>query len=548
MLTLTPKISTTPNTPPDYNVSMAETFSWIPIENNANRPLYARAGYITNLSDINVSLSAGNLSIGSVAIKDGNSNREADVESIGNGLNALRVLTQALNSQSDSITIGDKQGNTATVNSATSSLNVNVTSPVIATIDPSTDVTVNLANSSNFDSFSRLRTSSPYTLFDSSHRYSDNGLWSTSSSNGGTTNFNPSQGLIDLTVTGIGSKVTRETIRTFAYQPGKSLLVMNTFVMAPSASGLVQRVGYYNSTGGPNNRNGIYFQLEGGQLAFVKESTSVSPSTQVIPRSNWSEDKLDGTGPSGYTLDITKSHILWMDFEWLGAGTVRCGFVIEGKFIVCHKLHHANVVPSTYIGTACLPITYEITNVSAPAGTYTLKQICSTVLSEGGYELRGQPYEASTPIGTARDLTIANQHYPVVSLRLKNYPTVNRKDAIAILSHVSVLGITNNSNYQWKIVSKGTTTGGSWISDPNSSVEYNITGTNITGGTVLTSGFTVGSNQGSTPVDISKDDLFKYQLERNSFNNTVYEITLCVASDNAGSDVYASINWEEITR
>ena len=52
MLTLTPTVSTTPGNPVTYNVGMTETFSWIPIANNANRPIYARAAYIANLSDM----------------------------------------------------------------------------------------------------------------------------------------------------------------------------------------------------------------------------------------------------------------------------------------------------------------------------------------------------------------------------------------------------------------------------------------------------------------------------------------------------------------
>jgi len=63
MVTLTPQLCATPGNPLTYNPSMADTFSWVPIDNNANRPLFARAAYLTNASDINVSLSAGNLNV-----------------------------------------------------------------------------------------------------------------------------------------------------------------------------------------------------------------------------------------------------------------------------------------------------------------------------------------------------------------------------------------------------------------------------------------------------------------------------------------------------
>lgn len=540
MATLTPILCATPGNPLTYNPSVAETFSWVPIENDIQRPLFARAGYITNLSDISVSLSAGNLNVGAVEIKDGNSTRVADVEEIGNGFNALRVLTQALDSSADSVAIGDSTGNTVTIEPATSALNVNITNsaPIQASI--TSDVSVNFAQSPNFDSFGRLRTSAPHTLFDSSHRYSDNGLWATQAVNGAAT-FNSSQGLVDLQITGgSGSLAVRETTKVFSYQPGKSLLVMNSFVFSPAATSLIQRVGYFNDT------NGFFLQMNGSSLEFVRRSSSLV-TTEIKAQGTWSEDNLDGTGPSGINLDISKVQILWMDFEWLGAGTVRMGFVIDGKFIICHKFHHANVVASTYINTACLPLRYEIRNSGAPTATYTLKQICSTVLSEGGYELRGEQRSVNIPLGSPRDLAVVGTYYPLITLRLKS----SREDAVVILSNLSFLGTTNNANYHWEIIGRGVTAGGSgtWVSaGADSSVEYKLDATSITGGKVLASGYTTGSNQGSIPVNISKENLFQFQLERDGLNNNYYELTLAVATDNSGADAYAAFDWEEITR
>ena len=92
------------------------------------------------------------------------------------------------------------------------------------------------------DAFGRLRVSNPLTLFDSSHRYKDNGLWNTSTTSGGAAVFSPNEGLVNLNVTGTaGSEVLRETAKVFSYQPGKSLLVFNTFVMAPAQTDLRQR-------------------------------------------------------------------------------------------------------------------------------------------------------------------------------------------------------------------------------------------------------------------------------------------------------------------
>jgi hypothetical protein len=399
---------------------------------------------------------------------------------------------------------------------------------------------ISYANSPNIDAFGRLRVSEPFTLFDSSHRYADNGLWATATATSGTATFNSAQGLVDLAVTtASGSEVVRETFKVFSYQPGKSLLVLSTFVMSPAKTNLRQRIGYYGAA------NGYYLEQNDSTVSFV-ERTSVSGALVNTPvaQSSWNVDPMNGTGPSGITLDLTKSQILFMDLEWLGVGTVRIGFVINGNFYVCHNFHHANIIASTYITTASLPLRYEITNTGITSGASTLKQICSTVLSEGGYELNGSQQAIGIPVNTPRTLGTSGTFYPIISLRLKS----TRLDAVVIPSALSILPITTG-NYNWQLVGTGATTGGSWVSaGTNSSVEYNITGTSFAGGKILGGGFFSETNQGGSQVDILKDALFKFQLERNSLSSTPYELTLIVASDSASDTLVASMDWEEVSR
>lgn len=405
---------------------------------------------------------------------------------------------------------------------------------------------VNSESQTNFDAFGRMRVSEPLTLFDSSHRFNDNGLWNTLSGTGGAIAFNSGQGLMDLSVTSSsGSAVIRETTKVFAYQPGKSLLVLNTFVMSNAKDNLVQKVGYFGTS------NGIYLELNNSILSFVERTSvvGVSVTETRINQADWNGDKLDGTGPSKLTLDMTKAQILWMDIEWLGVGTVRVGFVIDGKFIVCHSFHHANIISSTYITSASLPLRYEIYNSDVTTGSSTLKQICSTVISEGGYGLRGSQREIDLPLNAPRVCSLANTYYPAVSLRLKTSP--NKLDAIVVLSAINAMGLGNNGVFNWKLISNGTTESGSWISpSSDSSVEYNISGTgfSIGNGRTIAGGYFSSSTQGNTPVLLVGSDLFKFQLERNSLTSTPYELTLIVASKTADHLVYASMDWEEVSR
>jgi hypothetical protein len=393
------------------------------------------------------------------------------------------------------------------------------------------------------DAFGRLRTVAPLTLFDSNHRFQDNGLWSTYTSGTASVVFNSEQGLVDLIIGGdSGDLIIRETTKVFAYQPGKSLLVMNTFVMYPALSNLRQRVGYYG------DNNGMYLELYGSAINLV-ERTAVEGSvaeTSVL-QDDWNGDKLNGTGASGLTLDLTKAQILWMDIEWLGVGTVRMGFVINGQFIVCHSFHHANLLASTYITTASLPLRYEIENVAATdENNVTLKQICSTVISEGGYSLRGAQQQIALPVKTPRTLTTSGTYYPVISIKLKTSP--DRLDAIVIPTDLSIIP-TTASNYHWQLVAGGTTAAGSWVSaGSTSSVQYNISGTSFSGGRIVAGGFFSQSNQSSTAIHIGREDIFKFQLERDGIVGTPYELTLVVSASVNTSDVLASIDWEEVTR
>lgn len=394
-------------------------------------------------------------------------------------------------------------------------------------------------NSPNIDAFGRLRVSTPLTLFDSSHRYRDNGLWATSTSAGATSVFNQNEGLIHMTVNSTtNAEIIRETTKVFSYQPGKSLLVLTTFVPGEPQTGIRQRIGYFGAS------NGIYFQLDGTTASFVERS-SVTGALQetVVPQSQWNIDKLDGTGPSGVVLNKSKAQIFWLDIEWLGLGTVRAGFVIDGNFIHCHSFHHANLITSTYITTASLPVRYELKNSGGATGA-TLKQVCSSVLSEGGYELRGLQQSVATPIDSPIALTAANTYYPIISIRLKS----DRLDAIVILTALSLMG-GSASAYQWQIRANATTSGSSWISaGQDSSVEYKLDGGTISGGRILASGFFNNTQQSSVTVDILKEALFKFQLERDGLTSTSQELTIVCSTDKAASTLFASIDWEEISR
>jgi len=397
------------------------------------------------------------------------------------------------------------------------------------------------------DAFGRARVSTPLTMFDSSHRYADNGLWSNAITGTASTQFNQSQGLILLNVDDqSGTQIIRETYKVFSYQPGKSLQVLQTFVFASPKANLRQRVGYFGA------QNGIYLEQDGTNISFVERTYVTGAVNETrVSQANWNIDRLDGTGPSLLTLDLTKAQIMHMDIEWLGLGTVRLGFVINGMFIHCHSFHHANLITSTYITTASLPLRQEIANTGATASASTAKQVCASVISEGGYELRGRQQTIGTSITApkALDTVTAGVPNPVVSLRLK----ADRLDAVVILTAMSFMPSTAGSNFRWDIRAGGTITdgvGGVWTSaGADSSVEYKLDGTGITGTyRTLACGYSTAANQSTSTINILKEALFKFQLERDASTNTPEILTLVVSSSVKGDAVHGSLDWEEVTR
>jgi hypothetical protein len=393
------------------------------------------------------------------------------------------------------------------------------------------------------DAFGRARVSQPLTLFDSSHRYRDNGkISSSNSATGATIAHNANAGLIECTLdTTQGSFAKRESSRVFSYQPGKSLLILQSFVLASAKTGLRQRYGYFNE------QNGVFLQLDGTELSFIERSFVSGSATETkITQANWNIDKMDGTGPSRQVLDISKAQILFIDIEWLGLGTVRCGFIIDGQFIHCHSFHHANIIDSTYITTAVLPVRLEIENTGTTASNSILKEVCATVISEGGYELRGRPRTiGQSPVGANQfNMATAGTFYPVQAIRLNP----SNLDAVVVLKELSAMPISSGF-YRLKLVTGADITGAVWANvASDSSVQFNTNTAAVLDsntGTDIFSSYFNSTNQSASGISLG-DSLFKYQLERNSFANTPLSFVIAVTSSGASANVVTSVTWEEV--
>lgn len=416
------------------------------------------------------------------------------------------------------------------------------TNPIYVSAANSSGTTAVSFDGTNTDAFGRLRVSNPVTLFDSSFRYGDNtDNWDTSKIGTGDATYDGNKKVMALSVSALNDEVIRETKRVYQYQPGKSLLVLNTFCMTAPAAGLRQRVGYFGA------RNGVFLETDGTTVSFVirKDITGTISDTERASQGSWNGDNLNSavvtaTCPSGILLDLSKTQIFWMDIEWLGVGSVRCGFVIDGQFIICHTFHHANVsnITGPYMGTACLPVRYEIKATGAVTGT--MNQICSSVISEGGYTPKSRIISQSMGITTKR-LTTSGTYYPLISIRLNS----SYADAIIRLCQLNGMIPSASSapkNIHFKVLKNATLTNDAFAQHASLKVDTDTAATVVAGGTVIFEGYF----NASRTIALGEIDNPAYQLSRN-IAGTGDVITIAATGDSNGLDIAMELGWFDLS-
>jgi hypothetical protein len=386
----------------------------------------------------------------------------------------------------------------------------------------------------SLDPFERLRVSSPTSLFDSKQIYDESPLFFvTDLTTGGTATHVQNKAATELKVTGTtGSKAIRQTKRYFNYQPGKGLLLLFTQSFVDQAANIRRQAGYYDAA------NGIFMRQDGSAISWVRRyTTDGNPvAEEVFTKANWSVDPLDGSGPSGKTLDITKTQIGCIDLQWLGVGTVRVGFVIDGKAIYVHEFHHANSEPVVYMQTPNLPIRWEIENLNSGAANSRLDSICCSAMVEGSTEQIGISRSADRGItGT----TVGGTLRPIISIRLKS----SHNRATVIPDGISFLAAGSGSDIYWALILNPTITGGtaaSWTSLTNSAIEFDVAQDGAASlGTVIDSGYGAKNNEVQEAINsvlsIASD-----------FGGTSDILSLCVQKIGGGTDtLYGAISWLE---
>jgi hypothetical protein len=414
-------------------------------------------------------------------------------------------------------------GNEVAINDGGNSITVD------GTVGITGPVNVNASfNATNYDAFGRLRVSNPVTVFDAQNRYVDGEQFSSDNSGSGSVTYNANSSNFTLSVTGNGDEVIRQAKRVTLYQPGKSLLIMNTFAFNTPTNNLRQRVGYFTA------QNGIFLEADGTTINIVKRSyTSGSAVDTKVAQASWNGDTFNGAGASGITLDVSKTQILWTDIEWLGVGSVRVGFVINGVFYIAHTFHHANSLTDVYMTTASLNCRYEITSTGASG---SMRQICSTVISEGGYS--PTPPIRSVSNGTVeKRLSLADTLYPLATIRLDP----NTPDCVVMPAQIDFLSIDVRYG-EIQLVEGATLTGASFNNNESTTVETDTSATAMSGGTKVYSALW------ASRVALNLEETVKKRLQlAREADGTPITLTFAAASNSTNTDILYKFGWEELS-
>lgn len=412
----------------------------------------------------------------------------------------------------------------------------------------------NTSSPASVDAFGRQRVADLFTLADYSHIYGEETELLTKTVDSGFITFVPEQAKAILSVgTGINDSVIHQSRMYHHYMPGKSQLTFQSFNFLGVSSGTNKRIGLFDDF------NGIYFQLSGdGTLSFgLRSNVSGQVTNEMVNQTNWNIDKCNGSGPSAFNIDLTKTQLFYSDYQWLGVGRVRVGFVHDGNTIIAHEFYNSNYKDAVYWRSPSLPVRSQIAKY-ATGFSGSMDQICATVLSEGGYNEAGVDFSARNtgPIDVPRTGKI-----PVLAIALKtgyiNYP--NR--SIVRPLNVNCVTLTGPIVYEfWRLPSTGSIIGGNWISVNNESVcLYNPTATsvNYSSGIMINDGFVAAGgvgvgNRGPAQTAIANISSAKRGYISQNIDSTDSNIFLIVASgiDSVTNNIYpsatfASIQWRE---
>jgi hypothetical protein len=399
-------------------------------------------------------------------------------------------------------------------------------------------------NGPSTDALDRWRTSVPVELFNQVSRYDIGSLqWDTLLVGSGSVTHLPLESTVALSTGGVAanSSCIRQTFSYFMLPPAKSHFIIMSAVIGAKKTNVRQRWGYFDAD------NGVFFEQDENNLKIVARSNGSDAAS--ISQNNWNVDTLDGNGPSGITLDTSKGNVFWFDFQGVGVGRTRVGILSnDGTYVICHEFRSSNVVSQVYIGTGDLPLRYEITNTGIAASATVLKQITSSVFSEGTVK----DYKSHQfAVGRGTTAATASTRRAILSLRPKTTfnGLVNR---IQFLAEAFETSVSTNDGY-WEIVYNPTFTGTPVWADANStysafeySTHSDAASGAFTGGIVVDCGYIVAGQGPKRHGVISHAFQLIYPITLDMLGANPKSLSLVMTSLSGSCSALGTFVWSEI--
>lgn len=304
------------------------------------------------------------------------------------------------------------------------------------------------------------------------------------------------------------------------------------------------------STGKPNllqcwglfdTENGVFFENnEDGLAIILRSNTSGTVVDTKINQVDFNRDKVDGSDSIGLIVDVTKSNIYFIDFQWLGAGRVHFGvFAPSGERIIMHVIENANTSALPYMATATLPIRVEQINNGTVVSGSEMRWLCATV----NHTSTITP-DTSKHAGSSGLVTGITTSVPVVSYR----PTLTISGAVnrAIAAVESIQVINTSSEAALITVTKGVLlTGAAFSLEPGSAMEQDTTATAQSGGLVIRK---IGVAANSTAIITMTDDPGHGIAGHLLADGTTQPMFAISAESITGvaTDVMIVVNWGEL--
>jgi hypothetical protein len=399
------------------------------------------------------------------------------------------------------------------------------------------------ADSPSIDAFGKWRVSQPTTLFDSKQVVDSGSFYfdiKTTSGSTVTWNSGSAQSTFKVTNTS-GSRAIKQTKRIFVYQPGKSQQIICTGKFGTKIDGIKKSIGSFD------DNDGYFFQTSGSSFGVVLRKTINSVKTDTfISQSTWNLDKMNGLGPSGNTLDITKAQIYTMDYEWLGVGRVRYGVVQKGILIYVHEINNYNSLDTVYLRNPNLPIRYEMSTHKNTTTGSLMTQICSTVISEGGFDNTGKRVIVTSNNGATIG---ASQYDAVLFIR---YNSSTSKGAQIVPEQLDLLIKPGNSSTfagRWELLVNPTVTNAVTYNNASGSIVTQVAvvaaGNVITNpGTIIATGYFAGTSANSVAEMVTIDPY--YGLGR-KIDGTSDVLAIGIKTIDNTYTVYPSLIVRELT-